>query len=125
MMRNAPIATRVFQGWRPNETLACGCILALTLMLTTALTGQEQSVSRPQPTAAELLPITEAVRDYYRASARKAAALDACAACKAFALEEQEARARAQALAAPLEAKYACKYALDTNVCTPQAKETN
>lgn len=85
----------------------------IALSVSTLLMAADEAPK--QPTPAELLAVTEAVRDYYKASG---AAVQAEA-------QRDDARGRAQSLQAQLERLYACKLNLDTNVCAPvAAKET-
>ncbi len=83
---------------------AIGVYACLTACLVAADPPQPKA-----PTADELLHVTEAARDFYRA----AQAADAAA------KQRQDALDRALRLKADLEKKYACDLNLDTNVCSP------
>lgn len=84
-----------------------------TLYALSVLVGMAYAQEAPkQPAAEDLLPVTAAVRDYYRAAAQAQQAEAALT----------SARERAQALQAALEAKFGCKLNLDTNVCQPAPK---
>lgn len=85
--------------------LLCAISVSATMLL-----AQDAPKDAPkQPAAQDLLPLTEAVRDYYKAAAQQQAAEAAA----------QAARDRVLAAQAKIEAAYGCKLNLDTNACTP------
>lgn len=75
------------------------------------------------PTAADLAPLTAAVRDYYRAQSQYNAALLACTACQAAKAAQQAAVAHAQAVKVQLEQQFGGTVDLETSTWAAPAQE--
>lgn len=94
-------------------------IAIAAFVLSTAVLAQDANA----PTAADLAPLTAAVRDYYRAQSQYNAALLGCTACQAAKAAQQEAVARAQAVKAQLEQQFGGTVDLETSTWAAPAQE--